>query len=336
MKRILVLLSHLLLIQVLMAQEIHSPAELLKILEESSLAYELQELQAPVACPDRSENVNLNDVYRISEGESLQVYYYDTLTPAGRGNFQRAEAYFDKQQLDSARLFYEKVLETDPQFYKVATYIGQMYGSTGELELAKQTYLETLENNYIDYLAHWLLADIYLMQNRLDSAVQQVTIARVLNRNNPRLKDFQQQIYKEAKLDTTDWCFNPQVAISQPDSGKVIVQFSENWLMYGICKAAWAYEPGYKGSMGVARDEYTTLEERECLANLMIGLLNAKTKIKKNREFTTLKTAIEEGMIDPFIMYELFLPKHPEVAYQLSREFIGQIANYVIEVRHKK
>jgi len=105
--------------------------------------------------------------------------------------------------------------------------------------------------------------------------------------------------------------------------------------MYGLCKTVWTFEPGYKKSMGVAPGDYTTLEERECLANLMMGLLNSKAKIKKNRQLKTLKVAIEEGMIDPFIMYELFLPKHPKVAYQLTREFIDDIANYVIEVRHK-
>jgi len=319
----------------LVAQEIHSPAELMKIMENSPITYELKELEEPVACPDRTENVNLNDVYRIEEGQQLNVYYYDTLTAIGRENYETAEAYFNKRQLDSARIFYQKVLETDPHFYKVATYIGQMYGSTGQLEMARQTYLETINKNYIDYLAHWLLADIYLMQNKPDSAVHHVTIARILNRNNPRLRDFQMEVYGAAELDTIDWCFNPQVEISQPDSGKVSVAFSEKWLMYGLCKAVWTYEPGYKESMGVAPGDYTTLEERECLANMMMGLLNSKAKIKKNRQLKTLKVAIEKGMIDPFIMYEVFLPKHPKVAYQLTREFIGDIANYVIMLRHK-
>lgn len=329
------LLVSLLLTSALFAQEIHSPAELMKIMENSPITYELKELEEPVACPDRTENVNLNDVYRVEEGQQLQVYYYDTLTATGRENFEIAEAYFNKRQLDSARIFYQKVLETDPHFYKVATYIGQMYGSTGQLELAKQTYLETIDKNYIDYLAHWLLADIYMMQNKPDSAVHHVTIARILNRNNPRLRDFQMEVYGAAELDTTEWCFNPQVEISQPDSGKVSVAFSEKWLMYGLCKAVWTFEPGYKKSMGVAAGDYTTLEERECLANLMMGLLNSKARIKKNRQLKTLKVAIEEGMIDPFIMYEVFLPKHPKVAYQLTREFIGDIANYVIMLRHK-
>jgi tetratricopeptide (TPR) repeat protein len=167
------------------------------------------------------------------------------------------------------------------------TYVGQMYGTMKNLDKALEWYKKTIEVNYIDYLAHWLLADIYKMQGKIDSAVNEVTIAMILNRNNPRLKEFQLEIYKLAKVNQADWCFAPQVEISKVND-QVKVAFDANWIGYAMAKALWKYEPGYKQSMGVQDSIYSSLEDKECLLVLMAGLINAKTNLKKYPELSTL------------------------------------------------
>lgn len=327
--------------QLLIAQnsdetEMNGPAEIMKTLEESELTYNIEIFDEEIECEDRSNNVNLNDVYRVENDTSINVYPYDDLSPVAMENMEKAEELFANGDIEEAILMYQKVLNTDPDFYTVWTYIGQMYGSLGELELAKKQYKKTINTNYIDYLAHWLLADIYLMQKHIDSAAREITIASVLNRNNPRLKKLQFEIYEKAKLDDEDWCFNPQILVEKVDTGNISVKFGKDWIMYALCKATWEFEPGYKESRGVAKGEYSTTEERECLVNLMVGLMNSKAKYKKDKSLKTLDEAIHNGMATEYILYEIFLPKHPNVAYNLPKETIGSIADYVLNLRHKK
>lgn len=315
------------------SQELHSPAEILKIMENSNVMFEMDMLTSPILCPDRSDILNSNEVYRVTTDSTISTYDYNMKSEA-QPYFEKAETHFTNRNIDSARFYYEKVLEIDPSYYKVMTYIGQMYGTMKNFDLSKQWYKKAIESNYIDYMAHWFLADIYKMQGVIDSAVNEVTIAMILNRNNPRIKIAQSDIFKLAKIKADDWCFVPQVEITK-ENNNVKIKFNENWIGYGMAKALWLYEPGYKQSMGVKENVYSSLEDRECLLNLMAGLINAKINIKKYPELSTLKKAIENDYLNEYIFYEIVLPDHPIVAYQLSDNFILRIKDYVLNIRYQ-
>lgn len=315
------------------SQGLHSPAEIMKIMENSSVMYELDMLTNSIPCPDRSDLLNSNDVYRVTTDSTILTYDYNLKSEASP-YFEKAETFFTQRNLDSTMYYYEKVLEIDPSYYKVMTYIGQIYGTIKNFDLSKIWYKKSIESNYIDYMAHWFLADIYKMQGEIDSAVNEVTIAMILNRNNPRIKIAQSDIYKLAKKKSDDWCFTPQVEIAK-ENNSVKIKFNENWIGYGMAKALWLYEPGYKQSMGVEENLYSSLEDRECLLNLMAGLINAKTNIKKYPELTTLKRAIENDYLNEYIFYEILLPDRPFVAYQLSNDFISRIKDYVLNIRYQ-
>jgi tetratricopeptide (TPR) repeat protein len=316
------------------SQTLHSPAEILKIMEDSKLSYEINALSKPLECIDRSNNIVDQAYYRVKNDSSITTFTYN-LKPEAKPFLDKAEKHFAQRNLDSARIYYEKVLEIDPAYYKVMTYIGQMYGSTGNLDKALEWYQKTIALNYIDYLAHWLMADIYRMQGKINEAVNEITIANVLNRNNPRLKKLQYELYDQAKLKTDDWCFNPQMEISSEGS-KVKVAFDEVWIGYALPKAIWKYEPGYKESMGVKKDQYSTLEDKECLLNLLIALKNSKTNTKKYPDITNLKKAVDKGFINEYIIYEIVLPEKPFAASQLSEETINKIKDYILSVRYAK
>lgn len=316
------------------SQDLHTPAEILKILEKSGISYEMNILANPIKCIDKSDNLVSHDYYRVITDSSITTFKYK-IKPEALPYFEKAEFHFSNKNLDSARIYYEKVLESDPLYYKVMTFIGQMYGSLGNLEKSLEWYKKTIEVNYIDYLAHWLIADIYRMQGDLDNAVNEITIASILNRNNPRLKNLQSEIYKLAKLKTDDWCFNPQVEISS-EGNTVKVSFDEAWIGYAMPKAIWRYEPGYKESMGVKENQFSTIEDKECLLNLIIALKNSKANTKKYPDITNLKKAIDKGFITEYILYEILLPEHPFTASQFSEETISKIKDYILTVRHSK
>ena len=46
---------------------------------------------------------------------------------------------------------------------------------------------KAIELNPIDYLAYWLMAEIYLKNNNIDTGIYKITLAHIYNRNHPRL-----------------------------------------------------------------------------------------------------------------------------------------------------
>jgi tetratricopeptide (TPR) repeat protein len=313
-------------------QQIHSPAEILKIMEKSPISYELNALKKEFLPQDRTENLNYNQYYRTNDGSQISTFEYKIDSNA-QAYLSKAEEYFQEKKFSLARELYLEALRADSSYFKVMTYIGQTYGIEGNFDKAIEWYNKTISLNYIDYMAHWFLADAYKIKGELDKAVDEITIAMILNRNNPRIVKSLNEIFELKKLKTNYWTFNPQMEIDSIGINKVRVSFNSDWLGYAMVKALWKYEPGYKKSMGVSDDSFSTIEEKECILSLMTSF--DKKKLKKHPEFRALQVALDKKMIEEYIFYEIVLPELPFVAYQLPVEFINDIKKYVIEVRGK-
>ncbi|KAF0200979.1 MAG: hypothetical protein FD170_3011 [Bacteroidetes bacterium] len=314
-------------------QKLHTPAEIIKIMEESRILYELEILEEEILPEDRTNNLNYNFYYRVIDDSSISTYEYK-IDSSAYVYVEKAEKYFQDKKFSLAREMYLAALKEDSSYYKVMTYIGQTYGIEGDFDKAIEWYNKTINLNYIDYMAHWFLADAYKTQGEIDKAVDEITLAMILNRNNARIKNSFNTIYKLKKLNADDWTFNPQMIIDSVGIDKVKISFNENWLGYAMAKAVWRYEPGYKESMGIKDGSFSTTEVRECLLGLMVSF--DKKKLKKFPEFKALDMAVEKDLVNEFILYEIILPEHPFVAYQLSEEFLNSIKDYVKEVRGKQ
>jgi tetratricopeptide (TPR) repeat protein len=317
------------------AQEINTPAEIFKIMEKSEVSYGLEQLKKPIECKDQSENILAHNYYRIINGKSFETKKFE-LKKEAEAAFAKAEKFFSGNNTDSARFYYEKVLEIDPAYTKVITYIGQTYEQKGDYTNAIASYKRAIEKNYIDYMAHWFLADAYLTQGKIYEAADEITIALILNRNNPRIKEATKKIYEKAKINTADFCFTPQCKVESTASKKVTIAYGDNWLGYAMAKAVWNYEPGYKKSKGVEENSYTSTEEKECLANLYVGFKASKAKLSKHPELKALDKAVEAKELDEYMIFEVMLPENPSIAFQLSEDTIIGIKNYILKTRQAK
>jgi len=201
MKKFTVLFSLLIIGINLFGQEIHSSAEILKIMEKSKMTYALEVVESDVLTPDRSKDLNYNFYYRVEKGGEISTLEYEP-NEESKEPKKKAEKFFKDGNYVKAREMYLKVLEVDPAFCQVMTYIGQTYGIEKNWEKAIEWYQKTIEKNYIDYMAHWFLADAYAEIGEWDKAVDEITIAQILNRNNPRIKQSMEIIYKKKKLKT--------------------------------------------------------------------------------------------------------------------------------------
>lgn len=333
MKKTFLIFGFFLIFTSSFGQEIHTPAEIFKIMEKSSITYELHPLENEIIVPDRTNKLNYNHYYQIKKDGSTTTYKYK-IKEETSNYVKKAKQFFQDRKFMEAREMYTKVLESDSTYYEVMTYIGQTYGIEKNWDQAINWYKKTIKINYIDYMAHWFLADAYKEKWEFDLAVNEITIAQILNRNNPRLNKLLKEIYDLRKLKYNDWVFNPQVQIDSLGINKVKISFDANWLGYAMVKAIWLYEPGYKEKMGSANSFFSMLQEKEALVSLMTGL--DKKSLKKIPEFKTLNLALNKKMIDEYIYYEILLPEHPFVAYQFPQEIIENIKEYIIHVREKK
>lgn len=317
------------------SQKLHSPAEILKVLIDSKLSYEIKTLDKQIEPKDYSDKLNYHDSYRISNDSGLFTYKFNPNKTA-QPLFEKAELFFQTNNSDSALVYYKLSVKADSSLSNVMTYIGQVYGSKGDFDNAIKWYKMAISKNYIDYMAHWFLADTYFAKKDVENALDEIVIAQILNRNNPRLKKSADIIFKKAKLTTDDWYFNPQIEISKLENDKISIAYGKNWTGYAIAKAVWIYEPGYRESMGVAKGQYSTIEDKECLISLLVALENGKANIKKETQLKVLKKAAENKSLQEYILYEIVLPQTPFVAYQLPNQTILEIKDYIIKVRNKK
>jgi tetratricopeptide (TPR) repeat protein len=317
----------------LLGQNIHSPAEILGIMEKSPVSYSLNTLTEEIKAPDRSENLNYNDFYRAKTEDGISTLQYH-LSKEVESDFEKAEKYFQNNEPALARGMYQQALAKDSTIYKAMTYIGQTYEIEKNHTKAIEWYQKAIDKNYIDYMSHWFIADAYSAIGEKDKAVDEITIAWILNRNNPRIQIAVKQIYDLKKIKLPTWTFTPQMRIDSLGENKVNIEFQTEWLGWAMVKALWRYEPGYRESMGFKEGILSTLQEKEAIVCVLSSL--KKKQLKKHPELKMLRKALDEKMIDEYIFFEIYLPEYPFIAYQLTENFILSIKDYVIKVRGTK
>ena len=328
MKSILFILA---MANMLYAQQLHQAAEMIKIMEDSKLSYEIVLEEKGPGERDRSNLVLLHNMYQKKEGDRFVVKHIEPNAQA-QAMMAEAEKLFQSGNIKRARDFYEKAFEADSTCLDALTYVGQTYEHEHNFNEALRWYQKAVKLNYIDYMSHWFMADIYREQGELQKALDEITIARILNRNNPRLAQSYTAIYQMNDLKTDDWYFNAQIDIDSLNPKTIRVAATKEWFGYAIAKAIWWYEPGYAEKMGSAPGEFSMLMEKEGLIGLLTTL-DANKKAAKQPAFKALRAALESEQVDEYILYEILLPDHPEVARQLSPEVIAAIKDYVIGIR---
>lgn len=315
-----------------LAQKLHTPSEILKIMEKSEVAYSLEELKAEIACRDYGTELNDMHKYVVVVDSQYQVREY-AFTPKTKALYQRAENFFGDEKYDSAKACYERLIKADTSLYFVYTMLGQIEEIRGNSVTAVLLFRRAIEKNFYDYMPHWFMADhLYALGNSKD-ALEEIVIARILNRNNLRIKSTFEKIVRSLKLSATDICFTPQCEIENP-AGTVIIKTHSLWTGYALTKAVWEFEPNYSDSMGVQANHFSSLEEREALVSLYITT-KTDARATKYPYLVMFNKAMAKGRLDEFIFYEIVLRQHPNVVYSLNPAFINAIKNYVIEVRQK-
>lgn len=315
------------------AVKLHDPSEIFKMLEKSEVKYDLNTLKKPIPEKDYSEKLNALNRYRVMVDSTITTVEYALRGPA-KAYFDKAEGFFNSNA-DSALHYYTLMRTEQPELYFGLTYTGQLFERKGDYRTAMEWFREAIKVNYIDYMAHWFLADAYVVMGEMDKALDEILIAQILNRNNPRLKKSLANILKKVKRPYKDWYFTPQVEITGISEKEVGISMNNHWMGYALAKALWEFEPGYRQSMGGVENKFSMTEYKECFYSLLVGLENSKANLKKMPQLRMMREAALGKLLDEYILFEVLLPDYPFAAYQLSEETIAGVKNYLLNVRYK-
>lgn len=321
------------------AQTYHQPREILTIMEKSAITYGVQTTDEDIPAEDFSSILVLPGTYiALHEDGTTSLENYTTrvsASPAATAALKRAEEAFAADDMPAARRAYLEVLDIIPEHSTVLTYMGQTY----EHEKDRKTAIEWLEKavaaNPVDYMAHWFLADNYAETGELDRAMEHITLAHILNRNNPRLLFSLKRIYDKNGTPFDDWEFRPNCTVDTTEEGKPMITVTKEdgkeWMIYAFCHALWRFEPGYPETvMEGAQVPAFIVAEKEALINLVVSAANLNgEEPSSDPAIRMLARSVDDEQFEEFLYYEVILRRYPSVALMIAEKDRKRFADYV-------
>ncbi len=313
--------------------------EIMSFMEASPTQYRIDQLYGEF--PKRSRTTLANGTFiQIHDGREYAIEYEQAETCEEAKWRQAALALINREnpKFKKARKLYQKILKLTPDNAQIMTYMGESYLLEGNLEEAKQWFKLALSYNPIDYSAYQNLAEIYVLQDSIDAAIESITLAHIFNRNNIFVLLRLQEIYQIAEQTYhSDWSFEPKYYLEK-DADTITIIADGIWLTYGMYKAVWAYEPDYhyiKSSQEVS----DFLFHAEMEASLGTFLTYSALRSEDQRIYPAMRAiemALDDELLEAFVMYEVLLVDHPTLAAHLTPDFIKQLEQYIRQVRLEK
>jgi tetratricopeptide (TPR) repeat protein len=301
---------------------LHTFAEIMKIMEDSKLTYELgsdEDLPPP---PATEPPKGLWDqAWLMEKGDGGYSLTSFTLSDPARQKLAEAEKAYEAKDYDLALKGYEEVRKLQPDYHKILTLIGDVYYSKEGYETARSYYEEAIQKNFADYQAHWFLADALWKLGDKKAAIRQITIAHLLNVGHANIKKAMLGYRDKTGHPWKDWQFSPRYSLEQ-DGKKVKIRCPLEWLTYASVKAVWKYEPGYAERMAgpdYAKQLLVDEEEKEALV----------AYLSQDKPLPIVSTILDEGFINEFLYYEILAPKAPTAMVMFPRESFMRIVEYI-------
>ena len=304
-----------------------SAADLLQRLNGSPIVFETDIDPSVQAEPHPQVTSNYYHQVNSEEGISLRLY---KLSPPDSMLFEDAEIDYSKGRYEKAREKYESVLKHHPEFAVAMVFTGQTHGINGNDEEARDWYLKAIETNYTDWMAHWFLAETYSNLDMMDDAVHEICIAAVLNRNHQKIRAAREDIFRKARMKLYPWELDLHYKLEFEAGKSASVSASDSvWLKFGMAEALWRADTAFRHSEGGTASPFFFKEVRNCL-NILMDTYRAEKRLKRDQILALeYMVAINDGgLLDEFILHEVWLRRYPVMIYSLTKEEIEELAEY--------
>lgn len=295
------------------------PDQILRIMEESSLAYIIQAPAEPETEQEKPGGVLVPGLVPRERDGAVSVAS-QALLPALELRMHEAEKRFRQADFEGAIEIYEEVLKSDPTYFQALTLIGDAYFAMGRMKAARRYFEQAIDSNFIDYQAHWFLADTLWSLGLRELALDEIVVAHLLNVNHAVLRKKMIAFHRQMGQDWENWSYEPHVQLRK-DGNTVTIGCQPEWIGYCLVKAVWKYEPGYAESKGKqGQTPFFPAEEKEALVAVLAH----------NDELSNIRSIVSDGFTDAFLLYERVAGKHPVAVLLLPREEFLRLKTYVV------
>ena len=316
----------------ILAQELHTPSEMYAMMKKSAIRYEIDSLfqgASPASWPVLQEGW-LNNSGDQPFQKPAPVLMTQT---RGQKYHKKADKFFEEGQFAKAARFYHKALSELGSPVEEAVLRKQLcrsYLQLGKILAAGESLLALGKSHRNDFTYHSLLATIYEKSNQRKLAITHVSLAHLLNRNDPVVLEQLVRVYAKYGMAFHSWNFHPQYQLKQTTKGVLLTYREAPWRAYGACRAVWQNEPEYAQRMArISTESVAHIEQKECLLNALIAFEQAGKDSRKFPELQALDQALRNNEIDWFILYEIDARQNPLLIHELEDEGRMALVAYI-------
>jgi tetratricopeptide (TPR) repeat protein len=245
---------------------------------------------------------------------------------------------FEKRKYEKASKYYEKALVFDKNNFWVLNKIGTIYNYQNQPQKGIDIFSNLLIINDLDFNNWSELAIAYTSISDTSAALEAITKAHVLNRNDTIIKNKMIEMYKYFGYDFNkkgDFIFNYELKEIGKDSVKIHTK-TALWNSYANCKAVWKYDKNYqKARANDFPKNLDFVQEKECLLNFLMFYETASEVDKKalKSEYDLLTKAIDTKHLNAFIQYEIWAVEKPVSMHEIPLEDFEKVMKYVKTIR---
>jgi tetratricopeptide (TPR) repeat protein len=322
--------------------KIHTPGEILKIIEQSDITY-------TILTKDKIERTNLTAV--PIRPPVIPPYIRIKYTWDGKASIIRQEAegeirkIFEKAYKKLKRREFKEVvglyklaLKLDPDYFKIWTKLGHTYYLSGDFEKAEQYLLKAVQLNDIGYQERLFLADTYRAKGQKQKALNEITHAYMLSRYNPVIRISLQQILKENKLRIRKdrFTFPFQIKRESPTRCKILFEGTAglDWMAMANCLACWQMEPSFRRLIEDREkglNAKVTMYKEAILNQVVVTTVKIDDKESISPKERLLYSATTDNFLNAMLLWEILGSKYPSLFLVLPKEEKARIVEYIMK-----
>ena len=318
----------------------HTPAEFINIMRNGEIAYTFTIKQNPqptnlvVTNPepylispylrimyDKSGNAELVDDQ--PEGEVKKIY-------------ELAAQKLKQKDYDAVLKLYEQAMEINSNYFKTWTNMGDTYFWLGNYDKAEKYLLKAIELNEVGYQEHYFLAEVYNKTGKNQKALEQITYAYMLNKQNPNVKTALSLILKNNGLKPREDRLKFPFEIKKKSKTECEIIFQEkdglNWMPMANCLACWQMEPSFQKLLNDEQNVIAvkTIMYKECIANQVATVASKKQEGKDvSAKELELYEMVNGNYLDAILYWEIVGGEAPQIVLLIPKEGQDRIVQYI-------
>ncbi len=315
------------------AQYLHTSVEIQRVMEKSDQTYILDTLPRNpdmVAFPLLVEPGWYG--FSTPEGITLEKPYHLT-TKTQQKYHKKAKKYELKGKYIESIDLYKKSLIKTPTNSEIMHRIAAAYQSMNDTTTATYWYEKAVDTNPLDGIAYAKLGDIY---SKLDSlkALKYFINAHLLNRNDTTILKKIQSTYQDKNQTFLHFDFAPVYEVSHKFGAIYVLANEAPWQAFASCKAVWQYEEKYKEKMsGLSNVDADIVQEKECLLSALLAYERMDSGKEKFPELYCLGKALQSGLTDEFLLYEIHARENPLLLLKLEGQAFERVKEYLVKCK---